>query len=100
MPPNFTHRPAERHERAGHLESGRELVGVQVRRSRVRPGRRFCSSTATAIRLAALATSLLIAEAAPAYLELTAPSTVEVSGATLMASPNPNTSTAGSTSVR
>ena len=57
-------------------------------------------STATAIRLAALATSLLIAEAAPAFSDGAAARTVEVSGATLMAKPKPKTTTAGRTSVR
>ena len=48
---------------------------------------------------AARATSLLTAEAMPACSAGTAPSTVDVSGATVTARPKPNTSTAGSTSV-
>ena len=57
-------------------------------------------STATAMREAARATSLLTADAIPACSAGTAASTVEVSGATLMARPRPNTTTAGSTSVK
>ena len=57
-------------------------------------------STATAMRPAALETSLLTAEAIPAFSAGAAASTVAVSGATLMARPKPNTSTAGKTSLR
>ena len=57
-------------------------------------------SSATAISAAARATSLLTADAMPACSAGTAASTVEVSGATVTARPKPNTSTAGSTSVR
>ena len=56
-------------------------------------------STATAMSPATRATSLFTAEAIPECSAGTADSAVEVSGATLMASPKPNTSTAGSTSV-
>src|SRR5579884_1041310 len=56
-------------------------------------------STATATRPAARATSLLTAEAMPLCSAGTAASTVEVSGATVMARPSPRTATAGRTSV-
>jgi hypothetical protein len=56
-------------------------------------------STATAISPAALATSLLTAEAMPECSAGAAPSAVEVSGATTVARPIPNTSAAGSTAV-
>ncbi len=55
--------------------------------------------TATAIRLAARATSLFTAEAMPAWLAGTAARTVDVSEATVMARPSPNATTAGRTSV-
>ena len=43
------------------------------------------------------ATALLIADASPAWRSSTAASTVAVSGATVMTSPRPSTSVAGST---
>ena len=57
-------------------------------------------STATAMRLAVRATSLLTADAMPECSAGAADSAVAVSGATLVASPSPSTSTAGSTWVR
>ena len=54
-------------------------------------------STATATRPPIRATSLLTAEARPACSSGAADSAVAVSGATVMASPSPKTSTAGST---
>ncbi len=57
-------------------------------------------STATAIRPAARATSLLTAEATPACSGGAAASAVEVSGATMMATPKPKTTAAGSTAVQ
>ena len=65
--------------------------------SPVRPAR--AGSTATAIRLADLATSLLTADAMPACSAGAADSAVAVSGATLVARPRPSTRTAGSTWV-
>jgi hypothetical protein len=46
------------------------------------------------------ATALLTPEAAPAHSAGTAPSAVDVTGATISASPSPKTTTAGKTSVR
>ena len=57
-------------------------------------------STATAISPAARATSLLTAEATPACSAGAAARAVAVSGATMIATPSPNTTTAGSTTVR
>ena len=57
-------------------------------------------SIATAIRLAARATSLLTAEATPAWSAGAAASAVAVSGATMIATPKPNTTAPGSTAVR
>jgi hypothetical protein len=57
-------------------------------------------STATAIRPAARATSLLTAEATPAWSAGAADSAVAVSGATMIDTPSPNTRTAGSTSEK
>ena len=54
---------------------------------------------ATASSPPARDTSLLTAEAMPTLLAGAAASTVAVSGATLMARPNPKTTTAGRTSV-
>jgi hypothetical protein len=55
--------------------------------------------TATAMRAAPRATSLLTADATPACRAGTAARTVAVSGATVTARPSPSTVTAGSTSV-
>src|ERR1700691_1301873 len=59
----------------------------------------IAGSTATAIRPAALATSLLTAEATPACSAGADDMAVAVSGATLIATPKPNTTTAGSTAT-
>ena len=64
----------------------------------VRPAR--SGRTATARRLAARATTLLMAEATPECSGGAAPIAVDVSGATVTVSPMANTSTAGKTWVQ
>src|SRR5215475_2683595 len=93
--PPATQRPAEMNEA---IRNPAENVSGCRYEDPVRPA--AAGSTATAIKLAALATSLLIAEAAPAFSAGAAARTVDVSGATLMARPMPKTRTAGRTSVR